>query len=490
MCRRGLHPVTFSRTAPAADTVAYLSAIRTALRRAAADAVSRCPAVRRARSAVLSDAAWSDYLLDVLSSPADEYVGYVAVCVASEAVLYRRTATVGCTSTRDALVDGLVRLSTAAQSPVEVDEMEAGRAAALNVFGRVLDALADDDDDDGSAGTRRDEIKTFLLDRLHDVWPTLVDAATVDGRHRTAVLFELMRLWKSVLAAADRSPWRYYYATLPRLERVLYRTDTDPDVWLNAVRLLGAGLRSRPRDKTGGCRRDDGAAALAERIATRVTRLLYFMGKTVKNVSGRGDTRAAAVVVQETVLLAMRSLRVLARTATATAAATTSDVIDCLDSYMKSRGLVAVDVRFSRWLVRLTCDRDDTLVECLTCALAVAPAVPPLLLDPFDAFVEFLACVSFDADVLLDFLMSDDENDFLPYALHVLKTACCDPPEFFRGCGRRLPDTMELLVRLRLKILRLHENRVFPYNIGPLAKLIERCDRSYCEFLESRRSTR
>lgn len=464
----------------AADTIAYLSAVRALLRtRRVADAARRprCPAIELACLAVLEDGAWwPEYLLDALSSPADEYVVYAAVCAAAEAALCRAAGTSG-----DRFVDGLVRLSVAPPD----SERHHGRAAAFSAFGRALDTLSANNDDysvhSAAGDVRCKSDKTFLLDRLHGVWPTLVDAAVADGR--TIVLFELVRLWKSVLvaivsssssvAATDRNR---YYATLPLLEHVLYRTDTDPHVWLNTVRLLGAGLRSRRTDDDN----DPSAMALAERIATGVTqrRLLYFMGKMAK---GRGSDRTK--MVQETVLLAMRSLRVFGRTA----ADTVADVVDCLDSYVKSSGLFAADVRFSRWLVRLTRDRDDALIECLLCALHVAGAVPAVwpLLDPFDAFAEFLVCVSFDADVLLDFLISD-ENDFLPYAVRVLKCACADVHRFFRGCGRRLPDIMELLVGLQLKILRLHERCVFPYNVGPVAKLIDRCYRSYSEFLESR----
>lgn len=463
----------FSRPAAAAcpsDTLAYLSVIRLLLstgrlvhwRRQPTDACNShsCATAERARSELISDVTWSDYLLDVLSS-VDAYVRYAAVCVASETVLSGAANM----ESRTRLVDGLFRKVTT----TALDRVRYGStyAAALDVFTRILDAKDKDP-----------EIDLLLLDRLDRGWLDIVDAVVGDDVddsgdvNASAAAAALVRLWKSVFTSCGHHPdqfYSHYYSRLSDLHlRLLYRTDGDPHLWLDAVRLFNIALGRRASGPT--------MAVVAQQITTGVTRrrLLYFMGK----MAG-GRTK----FVQETVLLAMQSLRVSAADGDASAV---TDVIDCLDSYVKSSAMYATDVRFCQWPVRLLSDRDDAVVEWLMCAMDVADAVPDIrpLLNPFDSFSEFLACVGFEPEVLLDFLISD-ENDFLPYALRILKMACQDTEFFFRSCSDRLEDTMALLIRLRLKILRLQGKNVFPYNIGPIVKLIQRCDEAYSEIVLS-----
>lgn len=476
--------------ATSTDAAAHLSVTRLLLytRRRQCGTPFACPAVKRACSALLSAdgraaTPWPEHLLDVLRSP-DAYVRHTAVCAASETALYRPAACTAASSSQALLIDGLLRLATGWSTSA------VATAAAVSVFARVLESSDDDpavvdvperrpsfcagDSDRALVGAR--DTKALLLDRLHDAWTDVVDALVPRDGQTTAALIELVRLWKSAFSALSlgRPPRSdRFYSLLAPLQHLLYRTDTDPHLWLNTVRLLGAGLR-------GGSTACELARQIVEGVTSR--RLLYFMGKQRKN---SGDQHR---VLQETALLTMRSLRVHAGRAVGdgqtVVAGTVTDVVDCLDSYVKSSGLYAPDVRFARWLVRLMCDRDDATVECLMCALDVADVTPATRasLEPLDGFAEFLACVSYEPDVLLDFLISD-ENEFLPYALRILKMACRDAVQFFRCCGDRLENAMESLIRLRLKILRLHENRVFPYNIGPIAKLIQRCDELYSEYI-------
>lgn len=457
---------TFSRhrdrrvVAVRADKIEYLSAIRLLLStlRRQTDFGPRCPTVDVACSTLLADTTWFDYMLDQLSSVAsDSYVVHVATCVTSEAALC-------CTRRR------LISVTDELLLAITVSERcRPSCAVALNVFARVLNG--------------RELERTLLLDRLHDSWTDVVNTIVgCEDKDRNKCLVELVRLWKSVFAWSSAVACRQrFYSALSSIQCLLCRTDTDRYMWLDTVRLFSAGLRGPAGTTLPGF-----ASAIAEQITTDVNRLLYFMGK-IRNGFGRECDQAR--VVQETVLLAMRSLRVFVmsgRRCDDDAVDTITDVVHRFDSFVKSSAMYAVDVPFCRWIVRLMCDRDDAVIECLICSLDVAivlPAVWPLF-DPFDGFVEFLVCVSFDQDVLLDYLISD-ENDFLPYVLHVLKTVCRDVRLFFRSCGHRLQDTMGLLIRLRLKILRLRRNNVFPYNIGPIAKLIERCDKSYSEIMSA-----
>ncbi|VVC46066.1 Histone-fold,Protein Lines, N-terminal,Transcription factor CBF/NF-Y/archaeal histone [Cinara cedri] len=462
-----------------------LSAARLLLSTCRRQAHACCPAVRRACSALVFDPAWADYLLESLSSP-DRYIRYSASRAATETVWCHD----GPLQVR--LIDGLV-LAT-------ITAMRVRETSPTSAIGVIACVLANDKDSciripavtrtsrcagpttDRSAAVSSDhhEIKRLLLDRLEGCWTDLVTAVIDNGENNDCkdendnnivTRIELIRLWKSVLSSTDHSR---YYTDLPALmDRLLYRTDTDPNVWLNAVRLLSASLVHPEMT--------DELMAVADEVATGITRrrLLYFMCKTLTG-------HQAKVVLQEIVLLAMRSLRVLVTFGRVTTDQTATLVVDCLDSYVKSSTLFAVDVRFCRWLVRLMCDRDDVVVECLACTLAIvdaAPAIRPLF-EPLESFAELLASVSFEPDVLLDYLISD-ENEFLPYLLNMLKTAARDIGQFSQCCGSDTERAMDLLIRLRLKILKLHEKNVFPYNIMPIAKLIHCCEKLYSQMQEA-----
>lgn len=415
-----------------------------------------CATAEKALSELFSDVTWSDYVLDVLSS-VDAYVRYAAVCVASETVLSGAANT----DSRTRLVDGLFRSVTS----TALDRVGHGSTCAvvLDVFTSILNTKVKDP-----------EIEKLFLDCLDRGWLDIVDTLVGDDFDNSGDIDEpaiaaLVRLWKSVFAKSGHHPDRYYshyYSRMLNLHlRLLYRTDGDPNLWLNTVQLFSVALGRKASSPV--------TAIIARHITMGVTnhRLLYFMRKMA---GGRKK------FVQEIVLLVLRSLRLSAKNGDAAAV---TNVVNCLDSHVKS-SLYATDVRFCQWPVRLLYDRDDAVVEWLMCAMDVADAVPAVrpLLEPFDSFVEFLACVKFEPEVLLDFLISD-ENDFLPYALRILKMACRDTEFFFKSCSDRLEVTMVLLIRLRLKILRLQEKNVFPYNIGPIVKLIERCDEAYSKIV-------
>lgn len=489
------YPVDVASTS---DTIAYLSAVRLLYTRRR----RRCPTVERDCSALVSNLAWMEHLLDVGLSSTNEYVRHAGACAVSEVALC-------CADAGESHVHWLVDKLVAS-----ICAGHRGTVTAINALARALN-IANDDDEEAAAATRPSctggggettgprrattinrGIKTLLLERMHDRWTDVVCAASA-GNGRPVVLSELVRLWRSIVIASSAGSHYYerYYSDLSSLHYLLYQIDTDPHVWLNTVRLFGDSLKSCSANERltggggGGCSYET-AATMAETILTGVTsrRLLFFMDKTIVRLGrDNGGTRA----VQETALLAMKSLRIVAAVVHRRGAAdresssvvdATRLVVDCLDSYAKSSALVAADARFCRWLVRLLDDRDDAIIECLSCVLDIAVAVPAvrLILDPFESFAEFLSCVSFEPDVLLDYLISD-ENDFLPYALKFLKAASRDYEHFSRGCGDKLENTMDLLIRLRLKILRLHENNVFPYNIIPIARLIQRCDELYSE---------
>jgi len=494
------------------DTIAHLSALRLLLSmrrhrrqlQSVADS-NYCPTVERVCLETLFSKTWFDRLLAMFAS-VDNHVRYMATCVATEVAL-------GCVgSTGDSLVhviDGLLLTITTA--------MGWSRAAAINVFTRVLDVTANnrrclivgtsychDADEAGrfTVVTNHPDIKTLLLDRLNAQWLDVVNATlrenitTMVANHNS--LADIVGLWTVVFRAFRYASSAFrshdqFYSELSSLEWLLYRTDTEPLMWLNTVRLFSASLQRCVDQQV-----DDRWTAERKVVAGRALigftrrRLLYFMRKMASSLGL--ETNRTRVLLQETVLLAMRSLHACVcgnnklpdfdNGIDAFAATMIKDIVDCLDSYVKASSLYATDVGFCRWTVRLMCDRDDATIECLTCALDVADTVPTAwpLLDPFAGFAELLQCVSYEPDVLLDYLISDESN-FLQYVLRVLKTVCRDSRRFFLSCGSDLDEVMGLLIRLRLKMLRLHENHVFPYNVEPIAKLIQRCDELYTEIV-------
>jgi len=494
------------------DTIVHLSALRLLLstrrhrrqQQSVADS-DYCKTVERACSATLSSTLWFDRLLAMLAS-VDDHVRYMATCVATE-------ATLGCADANGDLlaqmIDGLLLMITTT--------VGRSRAAAVNVLTSVLNVtcnyrriltaktLCCHDGDKTNRFTdvpNRCDTKTLLLNRLNGRWLDIVHATvrenetTVATDHKNG-LADIVGLWTSVFRAfrSTDSACRnldQFYSELPSLEWLLYRMDTEPLMWLSTVRLFGASLQRCVDQPMNDWWTTTRRVAVAGRVLTGFThrRLLYFMSKMASGFGPENDLKR--VLLQETVLLAMRSLHAFVccnnqllgsdNDRDNNMATMIKDVVDCLDSYVKASMLYATDVGFCRWTVRLMCDRDDATIECLTCALDVADAVPASrpMLDPFAGFAEFLECVSYEPDALLDYLISN-ESDFLPYALRLLKTACLDSRCFFQSCGPGLDNAMGLLIRLRLKILRLQENHVFPYNVMPIAKLIQRCDELYTE---------
>ena len=100
------------------------------------------------------------------------------------------------------------------------------------------------------------------------------------------------------------------------------------------------------------------------------------------------------------------------------------------------------------------------------------------MLSPSATFVQFVRAVSHEPDVLLDLLVSN-ETCFLLYLLRILKFVRRNWAEFVRECGRELDDVMTVLIRLRLSVDRLVSKKLFPYNISPVLRLLEKCEALY-----------
>lgn len=100
-------------------------------------------------------------------------------------------------------------------------------------------------------------------------------------------------------------------------------------------------------------------------------------------------------------------------------------------------------------------------------------------LNPVQTWLKFLETVSCDPDVLLDLLVSN-ETCFLLYLLRLLKFIRRNWEDFLSALThRQLEDVMTCFIRLRIAIRRLVSKNLFPYNINPIVKLLEKCEELY-----------
>lgn len=167
------------------------------------------------------------------------------------------------------------------------------------------------------------------------------------------------------------------------------------------------------------------------------------------------------------------------------------NVLMKLDVFLKTKLNFLPDTPFTKILIHLFSNQDDYLIESMVCTLDTTVGIayrnsvfPDLIqmLNPITSFIEFLEVVSYHSDILLDYLVSN-ETCFLLYLLRFLKYVRKNWSKFVASCriagNDGLDRTMRVLVRLRLQINRLVTQSLFPYNIAPVLKLLERCEDLY-----------
>ncbi|XP_076053226.1 protein lines homolog [Oratosquilla oratoria] len=163
------------------------------------------------------------------------------------------------------------------------------------------------------------------------------------------------------------------------------------------------------------------------------------------------------------------------------------EVIRKLDTFVKSKMPFHPEARVAEWMVKLFEDQDDWLVESMVCGLDICTGLGLRIrqhpefhacVNPHTTFMVFLDTICHDHDVLLDLLVSN-ETSFLLYLLRYLKFIRRNWEEFTSHCGRRLDEVMTVLIRLRYAIDRLVSKNLFPYNISPVLKLLEKCEDMY-----------
>lgn len=194
------------------------------------------------------------------------------------------------------------------------------------------------------------------------------------------------------------------------------------------------------------------------------------------------------------------------------------DVVRKLETFLKVQLEFHPDSHFSKVLIHLFDDQDDYLVEAMVCTLDVTSGIsfrnnafPELIaiLNPVYTFIEFSNLGPNITHLFLDLLIST-ETCFLLFLLRFLKYIRQNWSMFTQSCLNYyqhnsysnantllqsfrnsqivinnnsnnviLDSVMTVLISLRLQISRLVADTLFPYNIGPILRLIENCESLY-----------
>ena len=138
-------------------------------------------------------------------------------------------------------------------------------------------------------------------------------------------------------------------------------------------------------------------------------------------------------------------------------------------------------------IVTLFNDQDDAMIEALLCLLdthsglqfgSYSARISMIdnyqedinhesmdFFNPIDAFEEFLNGISHDSSVLLDFLVSN-ETCFLLYFLRMLK--------YLNKVRSANTIVLTTLKKVQLSIKKLTDKSLFPYDIRPVLKQLEK----------------
>ncbi|XP_058838686.1 protein lines [Topomyia yanbarensis] len=237
---------------------------------------------------------------------------------------------------------------------------------------------------------------------------------------------------------------------------------------------------------------------LMQKMALLVLKAVAVIVKEIRCDSSDSSVDSSDIDMQE-IQMIERSIR---------------DVVRKLETYLKHQLEFHPDSHFSQVLIHLFDDQDDYLVEAMVCTLDVTSGIsfrnnafPELIaiLNPVYTFIEFSNLGPNITHLFLDLLIST-ETCFLLFLLRFLKYIRQNWAMFTQSClsyyqhnsysnaravmynnapissanqNVVLDNVMTVLISLRLQISRLVADTIFPYNIGPILRLIENCESLY-----------
>lgn len=359
------------------------------------------------------------------------------------------------------------------------------------------------------------QIKCLCIKALESKWPTIVSrfdslissySSTYESTIVTFLdLWEMIISVKANLSVVDTKP---FYDHIDSFVALL-NSGVPPIIWKHLLNLFNEvlcyGSTLALQDIL-----DDEPCALAHLIVRsvkdwRLLDSLPYRGGGGGFVGGAGD--GDRPLLQKATLLVLKAVAVTVKETRSDSSSDSSlgsetedadadmaviersirEVLRQLDLCVKALLPYHPETPVAKWVVQLFTDQDDALIEAMVCCLDVTVGLcyrentlPDLrrILSPICSFVEFLHTVSHDPDVLLDLLVSN-ETCFLLYLLRLLKYIRRNWTEFITVCAQELDDTMSVLIRLRLAIDRLVSKDLFPYNINPVLRLLEKCENLY-----------
>ncbi|KAE8752369.1 hypothetical protein FOCC_FOCC000841 [Frankliniella occidentalis] len=361
------------------------------------------------------------------------------------------------------------------------------------------------------------QVKSLCVKVLEAKWPALVTkfdslVSSYASEHEATVV-TFLELWEALisvkanLSVADTKP---FYAHLDNVVMLL-APSVPPVVWksilnlLNEVLCYGSTLALQDVLAEEPC-------ALAHLVVRGVKDSRLLDGLPYRGGSGRfgggvgdGDRpllKKMVLLVLKAVAVTVKETRCDSSDSSLSSDADEADadmaliersireVLRKLDQCVKALVPFHPETPVAQWVVQLFADQDDALVESMVCCLDTAVGLVyrdsvvqsdttlRRVLSPAATFIQFVRAVSHEPDVLLDLLVSN-ETCFLLYLLRTLKFVRRNWEEFMQECAGELDNVMTVLIRLRLAIDRLVSKDLFPYNIGPVLRLLEKCESMY-----------
>jgi len=375
------------------------------------------------------------------------------------------------------------------------------------------------------------QVKCLVIKMIDPVWPQftssvirVLSSSSSSSLHHQLFLCEAFKLWQSLISVRANLSFlesRVFSADLPNCLPLL-TPRTPATVWRSLLDTVSEclcygttlGLQTCPPQEPCSLAHSIIRLVRFNKFLSQVPykQSLGFGGEAGQGAELTGEdykdydkglVQKMVLIILKCVALTTREARVESSSGESDSSASSresvssggSDMIiiertmagmyKVLDVWIKQVLPVLPDQSLQESLLHLLQEQDDVLIEGLLCLLDTHMAlyVPGKkepdtgLLDtnPTRGFKLLLQLVSRDSSVLLDFLVSN-ETCFLLYLLRFLKFVVKDWSGFVSSCNIDYEEVIQVLLGLQQSIKRLLSKSLFPYNIGPVYRLLQKVD--------------